>query len=120
MATLNFIGHSAFTIDHDGKTIVIDPFITGNPMAKISADEVTPSAILVTHGHNDHVGDAVELSKRTGAPIIEATRVIRLAARRNEARLSRSSAKVSSICSMFSAVTSSSIPANVSRCENNS
>jgi L-ascorbate metabolism protein UlaG (beta-lactamase superfamily) len=70
MPTLQYIGHSAFVLEGEGNTVVIDPFITGNPMATISADDVHPTTILITHAHNDHVGDAVELSKRTGAPII--------------------------------------------------
>jgi L-ascorbate metabolism protein UlaG (beta-lactamase superfamily) len=69
MPTLRFIGHSAFLLEGDGQTIAIDPFISGNPVATIAADDVSPTTILLTHGHADHVGDAVALSKRTGAPI---------------------------------------------------
>lgn len=70
MATLNYIGHSAFTIEHDGKTIAIDPFINGNPSATITADDISPSVILLTHAHGDHVGDTVEIAKRTGAEVV--------------------------------------------------
>jgi L-ascorbate metabolism protein UlaG (beta-lactamase superfamily) len=70
MTTLNYIGHSAFTVNHGDKVIAVDPFISGNPVAKITPDEISPDLILLTHGHNDHVGDAVELSKRTGAPVV--------------------------------------------------
>lgn len=70
MATLRFIGHATFVLEGEGNVVVIDPFITGNPSATISADDINPTTILITHAHNDHVGDAVELSKRTGAPII--------------------------------------------------
>jgi L-ascorbate metabolism protein UlaG (beta-lactamase superfamily) len=70
MPTLQYIGHSAFVLEGEGNTVVIDPFITGNPMATISAHDVNPTTILITHAHNDHVGDAVDLAKRTKAPII--------------------------------------------------
>ncbi|MFW6075213.1 MAG: metal-dependent hydrolase [Chloroflexota bacterium] len=70
MATLGYIGHSAFTIEHSGKTIAIDPFISGNPSATISPDDVAPSVILLTHAHNDHVGDTVKIAKRTGAEVV--------------------------------------------------
>lgn len=70
MPTLQYIGHSAFILQGGGNTVAVDPFITGNPSATILADDVSPTTILITHAHNDHVGDALELSKRTGAPII--------------------------------------------------
>ena len=70
MPTLQYIGHSAFVLEGEGNVVAIDPFITGNPTATISADDVNPTTILITHAHNDHVGDAVELAKRTKAPII--------------------------------------------------
>ena len=49
---------------------MIDPFFIGNPAATVSADRVTADFILVSHGHGDHVGDAVAIAKRTGATII--------------------------------------------------
>lgn len=70
MATITYIGHSAFILESEGQVVAIDPFITGNPVATISADEVNPNTILITHAHNDHVGDAVALAERTGATII--------------------------------------------------
>jgi L-ascorbate metabolism protein UlaG (beta-lactamase superfamily) len=66
MATLTWLGHSAFMLGSDrGKRIYVDPFLTGNP--KTPEDEKEPSqvdVICVTHGHSDHVGDTVALSKR--------------------------------------------------------
>lgn len=70
MLTINFIGHSAYTVQHGDMLIAIDPFITGNPDARIDVASVSPDYIFLTHAHNDHVGDSIELSKRTGAPII--------------------------------------------------
>jgi L-ascorbate metabolism protein UlaG (beta-lactamase superfamily) len=50
--------------------VLIDPFLTGNPKAAASADEVAADAILVTHGHGDHLGDTVAIAKRTGAHVV--------------------------------------------------
>jgi L-ascorbate metabolism protein UlaG (beta-lactamase superfamily) len=66
MGTLTWLGHAAFILGSDrGKRIYVDPFLTGNP--KTPDDEKEPDrvdVICVTHGHGDHVGDAVELSQR--------------------------------------------------------
>ncbi|MFT4040156.1 MAG: MBL fold metallo-hydrolase, partial [Thermomicrobiales bacterium] len=71
MPTLTYIGHSAFLLEDDaGHTVVIDPFITGNPVATIAASAVKPTTILITHAHNDHVGDAKALAHAHGAGII--------------------------------------------------
>jgi L-ascorbate metabolism protein UlaG (beta-lactamase superfamily) len=51
-------------------TVLIDPWLTGNPAATVSADELDATTILNTHGHGDHIGDAVGIAKRTGAPIL--------------------------------------------------
>jgi L-ascorbate metabolism protein UlaG (beta-lactamase superfamily) len=71
--TIRFLGHAAFALEHDGKTVLIDPFLTGNPKAAAKADEVAADVILLTHGHADHVGDTVDIAKRTGAPVIAIT-----------------------------------------------
>ena len=67
---IRFLGHSAFELTHDGATVLIDPFLTGNPKAAATADEVTANTILVTHGHGDHIGDTVAIAKRTGASVL--------------------------------------------------
>ena len=70
MAELTFLGHSAFQIKSESGSILIDPFISGNPLATVSKEDLNPDYIIITHGHDDHVGDALEISKSTGAPII--------------------------------------------------
>ena len=71
MSKLTYIAHSAFVLeDDDGHVVAIDPFITGNPLATISASDVKPTTILITHAHNDHVGDAMDLARKHGAGII--------------------------------------------------
>jgi L-ascorbate metabolism protein UlaG (beta-lactamase superfamily) len=72
---IRFLGHAAFALEHDGKTVLIDPFLTGNPKAAASADDVSADAILLTHGHGDHYGDTVAIAKRTGAPVAAITEI---------------------------------------------
>ncbi len=67
---VTFIGHAAVEIKTEKHSILIDPFITGNPVAKHKPEDFQPDAIILTHGHADHLGDAIPISKRTGAPII--------------------------------------------------
>src|SRR3954468_8678837 len=67
---IRFLGHSAFALEHDGKTVLVDPFLTGNPKAAAKAEEVEADVILLTHGHGDHIGDTVDIAKRTGAPVL--------------------------------------------------
>jgi L-ascorbate metabolism protein UlaG (beta-lactamase superfamily) len=70
---IRFLGHAAFALEADGTTVLIDPFLTGNPKAAASADEVDADAILLTHGHPDHYGDVVDIAKRTGATVVAIT-----------------------------------------------
>jgi len=70
MLTITWLGHAAFLLEADGKTVAIDPFLTGNSTAARSAEEIAPGTILLTHAHNDHVGDTVAIAKRTGATVI--------------------------------------------------
>ncbi|MCW3064790.1 MAG: beta-lactamase domain protein [Solirubrobacterales bacterium] len=67
---VRFLGHAAFALSDGDTTVLIDPFLTGNPGAAASADEVDATTILLTHGHSDHLGDAVPIAKRTGAPVV--------------------------------------------------
>ena len=70
MRRLTYIGHSAFYIEKDWDGILIDPFITGNPLAKFDFKTKRITHILLTHAHLDHLGDAIAISKATGAQII--------------------------------------------------
>jgi L-ascorbate metabolism protein UlaG (beta-lactamase superfamily) len=67
---LTWYGHSAFRLDDGERSVLVDPFITGNPVATVSADDINAETILLTHAHNDHVGDAVEIANRNGATVI--------------------------------------------------
>lgn len=67
---ITWIGHSALMLE-GSKTVLIDPFITGNPVAKIGAKDITKAdVIVVTHDHNDHMGDTVLLARKTGATVV--------------------------------------------------
>ncbi|HEY2259329.1 MAG TPA: metal-dependent hydrolase [Solirubrobacteraceae bacterium] len=70
---VRFLGHACFTLSDGDTTVLIDPFLTGNPKAAVSADEVSATTVLLTHGHADHVGDTVAIAKRTGAPVFAIT-----------------------------------------------
>lgn len=67
---LRYLGHSAFYIKKGEYGILIDPFLSQNPSAKFDLNKEKVTHILVTHGHNDHLGDAIPISKATGAQVI--------------------------------------------------
>lgn len=68
---ISYHGHSVVLIESaDGTRIIIDPFITGNSLTDLVAEDVSVDYILITHGHNDHVGDMIEIGKRCGATIV--------------------------------------------------
>ena len=67
---VRFLGHAAFELSNGDTTVLIDPFLTGNPKAAISADDAAATTILLTHGHGDHIGDTVAIAKRTGATAV--------------------------------------------------
>jgi L-ascorbate metabolism protein UlaG (beta-lactamase superfamily) len=67
---IRWLGHSAFTLTDGSTTVLVDPFLTGNPKAPVSAEEVEADVILLTHGHGDHYGDVVDVAQRTGATVL--------------------------------------------------
>jgi len=66
---ITWLGHSAFVIE-DGKKVLVDPFITGNDASPVKPDDVECDLIAVTHGHGDHLGDAIFIGKRKNVPIV--------------------------------------------------
>ena len=71
MPQLTWHGHSCFLFEHAGARVIIDPFLTGNPNAVIGTTDLpTLDAILVTHGHGDHLGDAIPLAQSHRATLI--------------------------------------------------
>ena len=67
---IRFLGHACFELTEGDTRVLIDPFLTGNPKAAVEAGEVNPTHIFLTHGHADHIGDTVDIAKRTGAQVV--------------------------------------------------
>lgn len=70
-----YYGHSVHLIITDGKKLLVDPYLTDNPSAPISADQVEADFIFISHGHADHVGDVVAIAQRTKALVISNTEI---------------------------------------------
>lgn len=68
--SFTWLGHSAFSMDIDGHKILFDPFLTGNPLAAASPEQVEAEMILLSHAHGDHVGDTIAIARRTGAKVV--------------------------------------------------
>jgi len=67
---LTWYGHAALGLETSGYHVLVDPFLTDNPAASITAEKAPADFILVSHGHADHVGDTVSIARRTGATVI--------------------------------------------------
>ncbi|PYF09048.1 metal-dependent hydrolase [Ureibacillus chungkukjangi] len=67
---VSYHGHSIVKIKTNGTTILIDPFINGNGLTDLKVEEEKPDVILLTHGHNDHVGDTIELAKANNTLVV--------------------------------------------------
>ena len=74
-AKLTWYGHATLGLETGGHKILVDPFLDGNPAASTTPDAVEPDFILISHGHGDHVGDAVAIAKRTGATVISVNEI---------------------------------------------
>ena len=67
---IRFLGHACFELSEGDTRILVDPFLSGNPKAAASADDMNPTHIFLTHGHGDHYGDIVDIAKRTNAQCV--------------------------------------------------
>ncbi len=63
-------GHATLGLETEGIKLLVDPFFSGNPAAVVGADQIQADFILVSHGHNDHIGDTISIAKRTGATVV--------------------------------------------------
>lgn len=68
--SITWLGHSAFQIIMNSHEMLLDPFLTGNPLASTTADTLNPEIIFLSHAHGDHVGDTVSIAQRTGARVV--------------------------------------------------
>jgi L-ascorbate metabolism protein UlaG (beta-lactamase superfamily) len=67
---IRFLGHACFELREGDTSVVIDPFLTGNPKAAVGPEDVDPTTLLLTHGHADHIGDTADIAKRVDAPVV--------------------------------------------------
>ncbi len=67
---IRFLGHACFELSDGDTTVLVDPFLTGNPKASVAPGDLNPTTVLLTHGHADHIGDTVDIAKRAGAPVV--------------------------------------------------
>ena len=74
-AKFTWYGHAALGLEMGRYKIIVDPFLTGNPAASISPEDVEADFVLISHGHGDHVGDAVAIAKRTKALVISVNEI---------------------------------------------
>ncbi|GIP37202.1 UPF0173 metal-dependent hydrolase [Paenibacillus sp. J31TS4] len=78
---LTYYGHSCLYVEHEGKSVIIDPFLSGNPKAGIRPEEIRVDAVLLTHGHGDHFGDTLEIAKANDCPVISNAELAGICAR---------------------------------------
>jgi L-ascorbate metabolism protein UlaG (beta-lactamase superfamily) len=70
MAQLTYLGHSCFTLEDDKHKLIFDPFLSGNPLAQMSPEDIKVDYILLTHGHGGHLGDGIAIALKSNATII--------------------------------------------------
>jgi len=68
--TVTWLGHSAYDLQIGDHRVLIDPFLTGNPLAPVKPEALEADFILISHGHGDHVGDAPAIARRAGATVV--------------------------------------------------
>lgn len=77
---ITFLGHAGFILE-GSSTLIIDPFITGNPVATVNPGDLKADLVLVSHGHGDHLGDAVKIAKQSNATVVSVFEIANYAAR---------------------------------------
>jgi L-ascorbate metabolism protein UlaG (beta-lactamase superfamily) len=70
--SLTFLGHAGFLLDDGSQVVALDPFLTGNPVATMTADDIRCGHVVLTHGHADHLGDTVAIAKANDATVVAA------------------------------------------------
>ena len=72
---LAYLGHSAFKLSLDGHELLIDPFLSGNPRSSAAPEDCSPSHILLSHAHGDHVGDTEAIARASGAMVVSSAEI---------------------------------------------
>ncbi|MDU4961813.1 MAG: metal-dependent hydrolase [Sporomusaceae bacterium] len=75
MTKLTFLGHACFQLSNEKTTILFDPFLTDNPLAAMQPAEVKCDYVLVSHGHADHLGDAIAIARQNGATVVSTAEI---------------------------------------------
>ena len=70
--TITYLGHSGFLLSDGSATVAIDPWLSGNPVATMAADDITCDAVVITHGHADHMTDVEQIAKQNEATVFGA------------------------------------------------
>lgn len=70
MPKATFLGHSCVQITDGKHSVVVDPYLSGNPKATVTAADMKVNFVLITHGHGDHLGDGIEIARKNNATII--------------------------------------------------
>jgi len=67
---ITFLGHAGFLFEACGRTVAVDPWLTGNPVAERKAEDIACDTVILTHGHEDHAADAFDIAKRNEAKLV--------------------------------------------------
>jgi L-ascorbate metabolism protein UlaG (beta-lactamase superfamily) len=67
---ITYGGHSCLIVESEGNRVVIDPFLSGNPNSGIKPNDLKVDTVILTHGHDDHFGDTVQIAQNNDCPVI--------------------------------------------------
>lgn len=67
---ITYLGHSCLLAESENGRVIIDPFLSGNPETKVQPKDINVDAVLITHGHMDHIGDGLEIARQNDCPVI--------------------------------------------------
>lgn len=83
MSTLKFLGHACFHLSDNEIELLFDPFLSANPFQKAQPSQISCNYILISHAHFDHIGDGIDIAKRTAATIISTAEIANMCSKAN-------------------------------------